>query len=266
VEDSKKKRTSLRNNSSISIGYNVDDQSICEILGTNSKNITVADYNYFNIPACIFVDNQPLYPSKYQSFTSGVCHYHSKTPPKTGVEKLFDQTWDLDVKEMKANIKYENLLKYDVKGRKREPDQYTVMGESAKRHAGKCIDAELISIKDDVNVDWHWCHLIAFNMLPSDKAQVKKNLVCGTSAFNGQMMNVESAVKDFIYKYEHQLRIEVTVEIVVDTHLANHLRYRIFDYKTKLIYDEIYNPLTITFSDILDKETILQRMVKRFIR
>ncbi|MEW5552188.1 hypothetical protein ABGT22_19990 [Peribacillus frigoritolerans] len=258
-----KDKFGLRNQSQVTVNYNVEKQSFT-VNGSTSDDIYASDYKQFNIPICIYVEGIPYYPSKYETVPSGICHYHSMTPPITGIRVGVDTFWNGDRKEYKKNIKLDKLREYNNSKRLRKPSEYTVMGESAKAHAKRCIDRGLLSVIDGFNVDWHWCHLIAFSMLSAENAQIKKNLVCGTAPFNGQMINIEQAVKHFIYKHKRHLLIEVKADIIQGTHLATRLGYSVYDKKTGRIHTEYFNPLTITYSDVLDEVAIYNRLVNKF--
>ncbi|MEI2437491.1 hypothetical protein [Priestia megaterium] len=253
------------NESSIYVKYNVDEKRIVHVEGITSDDVYASKANIFNNPACIFVEGIPLYPSKYEIVPSGDVIFHSKTRP-TSIMKanplLISGSYN---KEMQEDITIQGLRKYNTKGRTRIPSQNQVMGESSHNHINKLVQKNMLVIDEKASVTWHWCHLIAFSMLPNERAQIKENMVCGTAAFNGQMTNVEQAVKTFIYNTKRPLKLEVTADLIAGTHVATRVRYRIYDLQSQRVYTEYYNPLSTSISDILDEQIILINMEKKFI-
>jgi hypothetical protein len=160
-------------------------------------------------------------------------------------------------------VKPADLFKYD-RLRKRTPSQKVVMGESAREHVQGLIDSGNLIIPDDVQVTWHWCHLIAFSMLPTEKAQQKRNLVCATAACNGHMANVEAAVKMFIYETERSLGLEVTATHVGGLHVAKRIRYRVYERRSGMLFTEYFDALTGVLSDYGDFETIYARLMAEY--
>jgi hypothetical protein len=139
------------------------------------------------------------------------------------------------------------------------------MAESAKMHAQKLIDNGILRSSLNSQMNWHWCHLVAFSMLPEVKAQKKNNLVCGTAACNGHMANIEAALKKFIYTYKRPLGLEVTATTYVKTSLALRIRYRIHDNKgSQMSHSEYFDPLSLLKSDTLDFFNIYDRLVNKF--
>jgi len=263
MENPQKDKYGLRNISQIKISYNIETQE-CIVSGSDSENVEISQVQILNMPKCIYLDGVPYYPSKYQ-FSTGFCHYHSDHPPLDSVVEVHTDKWDFVQKKYTKNVKLINLEKYDNK-RPRTPDAYTVMGESAKYHAQKCINLGKISIKEGYTVTWNWCHLIAFSMLSNENAQIKKNFVCGTSAFNGQMQNVEQAVKRFIRKYKRHLTITVRADVISGTQIVLNLAYGIYDKKAGLNHTEYYHKaLSMTYSDIVDEDAIFNTLEKKFV-
>ncbi|RFB46155.1 hypothetical protein [Bacillus sp. dmp10] len=223
----------------------------------------------FNIPLYILVGTLDFYPSKYEFVRSGVVHYHSRKPPRQRLKFNYEKSCGEDRKEMAHNLKYEKLEEYNkIHQRSREPWASSVMGETAKKHADKAIKKNIISIEDGYNVEWHWCHLIAFSMASNQKAQSKGNLVCGTATLNRQMTNVELAVKDFVRTYKRTLLLEVKADIIKDTHIVTRIGYYIKDtYSSGRVHAEYYSPINITdFSDVKDQNTIFQILEEQFIK
>lgn len=264
MKNSKKDKFGIRNDSEIKIKYNIETKE-CIVIGSDSENVRISHTLILNMPKCIYLDDVPFYPSGYK-FSTGLCDYHSDHPPFNDVIKVHTAKWDLERKEYKKNVKPINLEKYD-KIRPRIPDAYTVMGESAKYHAQKCINSGKISIKEGYTVTWNWCHLIAFSMLSNENAQIKKNFVCGTSAFNGQMLNVEQAVKRFIRKYNRHLTITAKADVIGDTQIIRNLAYDIFDKKSGRTHTEYYlQALSMVYSDIVDEDAILNKLEEEFAK
>ena len=149
-----------------------------------------------------------------------------------------------------------------LSSRQRTPAQKTVMGESARDHAARLIESGLLICEAD-EVEWHWNHLIAFSLLPTKRAQTKRNLFCGTAATNGQMANIETAVRAWVMEMGRPLGVEVTCTCLRESHLGLRLRYRLYDKKTGGLHSEYYNPLSPQSSAFDDVDAVYDRMCTR---
>lgn len=150
------------------------------------------------------------------------------------------------------------------KQRPRKPTQIQVMGESARDHVQALVDQELLTVPDDVNVQWHWCHLVAFTMLPSKRAQAQRNLVVGTAACNGHMANIEAAVKLFIYETKRTVSLEITATHLADSHLASRIRYQVYEQKSQMLFREYFDVLTAVKSDYADFEKVYEKLMSEY--
>jgi len=259
----------LRTNTDIKIKYNVESEKVSTIEGVkhfDPVDIEVSGRKGFNLPLYISILGVPYYPSKYE-FLKGDVYYHSKIPPFFQI-RINDKKAFLDyrTKEMKARISLEMLEEFDKsqKQRPRIPNQIGVMGESARNHVSRLIDSDLITVPDDVNVQWHWCHLVAFTMLPTRRAQSKRNLVVATAACNGHMANIEAAVKSFIYETGCTVSLEVTATHLVDSQLAQKIRYSVWEPKSGALYTEYFDALTAVKSDYADYEKIYEELMNEY--
>lgn len=259
----------LMQKSDINITYDLISKSITKVNGCDlyTDNLKISDEICFSIPLYISINNIPLFPSKYEFLNDGEIIYSHKHPPIMNIAINDDNFLSERSRTKQNTITLESLKLTDVRNRKREPSQYMIMKESAKNHAQKLIDRGILAITPNPNSNlvWHWCHLIAFSMLPTDKAQKKNNLFCGTATCNGHMVNIESAVKQFIYEFKRPLGLEVTVTTYQDTLVARRIRYSIYDKKgSKALHNEYFDALTTTKVDILEGELIYRRMVDLF--
>lgn len=256
----------LKNDSKVKIYYNAENKSVSKLEGVEDENpeIEISEHIVFSIPMCITINNIPFFPSKYEFINDGEVLYASKTIPKERI-KVIDSNFLNERAKVKQNtITLKDLIANNKK-RKRTPSQNQIMGESAKNHAESLLEKGKLKIENIEPISWHWCHLVAFSMLPTDKAQKKNNLVCGTAACNGHMANIEAAVKKFIYEFKRPLGLEVTATIYVDTHIARRIRYRIYDKKgSKMSHSEYFDALTDNKSDAGDYEVIYNRMKNTF--
>ena len=227
------------------------------------EEIEISESRIFNVPDYVLARGLPLFPSKYE-FVDGKIVYHSVAPPRDSI-KLKEPISFLEerAKIVKARLDIDLLKQYDRtrKLRPRRPSQQQVMGESAREHIDKLIRKGLLSPDYNEKIAWHWCHLVAFSMLPNERAQRKGNLVCGTSAFNGQMLNIELAVKNFIYETKAKVSLEVTATYVYNTHLALRMRYQIYEKKSGMLYREYFDALTGAFSEAGDFQSIYEKMI-----
>lgn len=114
-------------------------------------------------------------------------------------------------------------------GRKRKPDQKTVMGGVSARqealHAG--YDA-------DEGRGWQWLHLIAHSMGGDDRygPQSADNLVAGTEEANTEMIVVEETIKNLLVENLNVDRIDViaTATLRPNTHVATEISYQFTAY------------------------------------
>lgn len=256
----------LITNSNVKIKYDIQSNSVIEIEGFDGvamDEIEISDRKGFNLPIYISILGIPYYPSKYEFLTGEVC-YHSKTPPFFPIKiNNVNSLLDYRAKEMKARITPDMLLQYDKsqKNRPRIPSQNSVMGQSAKKHVQKLVDSGILTVPNHVNVQWEWCHLVAFTMLPEHRAQTKRNLFAGTSACNAHMFNVEAAVKLFIQKVGRPVSLEVTATYLADTHLAQRIRYQVYEPKSETFFREYFDALTEVPPDIADAKKIYEKLL-----
>lgn len=260
----------LKTNSSIKLRYNVEQDAVVEIIGldvTDPDDVEISELKGFNLPQFISVAGVPYYPSKYE-FSTGDIWYHARRPPTyqvhlQGVDMLGERA-----KVMNARITPEMLNDYDksAKIRPRRPDQRQVMGESAAEHARKLIERGTLVVPMDSPAQWQWCHLVAFTMLPTKRAQTRRNLMVGTAACNGHMANIEAAVKMFIYETGRAVSLEVTATIVADTHLGRRIRYQVVEQKSGLLFREYFDALTDVRSDHADFENIYEKLMSEYRR
>lgn len=257
----------LKRSSKFSIEYDIEKKKIVNVKGNDQHQfpITISDDLAFSQPLFIAVNGIPLFPSKYEIINSGSLVYSSPLPPINDFELIDSNLFNEGVKRKQNTIGINDLILYNISGRKRSIFQNKVMGESANVHAQKLIDQGILKPENNSQMNWHWCHLVAFSMLHEEKAQRKNNLVCGTAACNGHMANIEAAVKEFIYNYKRLLGLEVTATTYANTSLALRIRYRIYDKKgSRLVHTEYFDPLSLLKSDIQDCIGIYQRLLKSF--
>lgn len=169
-------------------------------------------------------------------------------------------------KIMKARITPEMLNEFDkpTRIRPRKPNQRQVMGESAYEHAQNLIEKGTLIVPPDSPAQWHWCHLVAFTMLPTKRAQASRNMIVGTAACNGHMANIEAAVKMFIYETQRPASLEVTATIIADTHLGRRIRYQVVEPKSGFLHREYFDALTDVKSDNADFENIYDKMMSEY--
>lgn len=255
----------LRTNQNVRIKYDPNIRSVVDVEGIDVRedDIDVSDQEVFNTPAFIMLAGVPYFPAKYE-FIDAPIYYHARQPPTFRLRLVgLDSEFDEQAKTRRYTVKLADLREYDRR-RKRVPTQYQVMDESAREHVQRLIDSGHLIIPDDVLVTWHWCHLIAFSMLPTEKAQQKRNLVCGTAACNGHMANIEAAVKMFVYETERPLALEVTATHVVSTQVAKRIRYRVHERRSGMLFTEYFDALTDVRSDFGDFETVYTRLMAEY--
>ncbi|MDZ7717694.1 MAG: hypothetical protein U5K72_02595 [Balneolaceae bacterium] len=220
----------LQNKSSIKIYFDVNKYEIDEITGLNQSEVSIeiSDTKVFSMPSHLLIDGEPLFPTKYEILNSGKVIYSSSKVPAFNISITDDNFLNFRSKEKRYTIKPTDLKLLCNSKRKRKPSQKKIMGQSASKHALNFIENGLLKIETTDKIDWHWCHLIAFSLIPTSSAQRKNNLVCGTSACNGHMMNIETAIKKFIMAYDRPLGLEVRAQYYKESHLATRIRYRNF--------------------------------------
>lgn len=257
----------LRTSKQIRIKYDVKKKLIEKVEGAeiSDDDLECSICEAFNVPACIYINGIPYFPTKYEIFNSKYIYYTSRKPPQFSIRIKRNDFLNERAKVRRRTITLEDLNKYDKK-RPRVPSQNKVMKESAYMHVQRLIDAKALDLEEENNIHWHWCHLIAFSMLPAERAQHKSNLFCGTAASNGHMANVECAVKLFIYKFKRPLSIEVTATYLAGTHLAKRIRYRIYEKKSGMCISEYFDALTVTFSDYADFEVVYNKLESEYKR
>lgn len=258
----------LKQASKINVIYDTESKTVSKANGIDidAAKINISEEISFSIPTFIIVNGIPLFPSKYEFINKGKVVYGSKHPPLQTIYIDDKNPLTERLKTKENTITLLDLEENDI-NRKRTPSQNQIMGESAKQHAQKLINNGLLIVPSDLScpVDWHWCHLISFRMLPTEKAQKKNNLFCGTSACNGHMANIEAAVKRFIYEYKRPLGLEVCVTTHQNTLVAKKVRYRVYDGKgSKRLHSEYFDALTNTKSDALDFFSIYERLENAF--
>ncbi|WP_305417835.1 hypothetical protein [Photobacterium leiognathi] len=102
-------------------------------------------------------------------------------------------------------------------------------------------------------------------MTSSKVAQNSENLIAGTSAFNGQMANIEAAVKKFVNEYNTSLKLEIEVYTIVGTSVGKRMRYRIAFPGLMYSYTEFYyDPLSSSKSDYKDAYELYENLVKEY--
>lgn len=258
----------LKTNSSIRIRYNVEQDAVVETVGldhANQDDIEISELKGFNLPQHISVAGVPYYPSKYE-FSTGDIWYHARRPPAFQIQVKGVGMLDERAKVMNARITPEMLNEFDkpTKIRPRSPNQRQVMGESAAEHAQMLIEKGTLVVPPDSPAQWHWCHLVAFTMLPTHRAQARRNLIVGTAACNGHMANIEAAVKMFIYETHRAVSLEVTATIIADTHLGRRIRYQIVEPKSNFLYREYFDALTDVKTDNADFENIYEKLMSEY--
>jgi hypothetical protein len=257
----------LLNKSNLSVLFDIENYRIIEVNGFDLSDVEVevSENKVFTIPSHILVDQEPLYPSKYEILNTGTILYSSSKVPSLSIQIEDNNFLNYRAKEKKYTVTPKELKLLIQSKRKRTPSQNQIMGESASTHANQLIQNGVLKLKGQVQVSWHWCHLIAFSLLPTKSAQTKRNLVCGTSACNGQMLNIETAVKRFVIEYNRPLGLEVRAEYYYNSHVARRIRYRIYDKKgSKMSHSEYFDALNNVKADISDYISIYNRMLATF--
>jgi hypothetical protein len=259
----------LKEGSKINLIYDAQKKEVTKANGCdlNTDIIEISEEISFSIPTHISINGIPFFPTKYEFINSGEIIYSSINPPKENIFLDDDNFLNLRAKTKLNTIALNDLNIYDINGRKRLPQQNQIMKESAREHAQKLIDKGILKIPEEIasKIQWHWCHMVSFRMLPTEKAQKRNNLFCGTSACNGHMTNIEAAVKRFIKEFKRPLGLEVTVTTYKDSLVAKRIRYRVYDKKgSKISHSEYFDALTDTKTDVLDFFTVYDRLLENF--
>jgi hypothetical protein len=220
----------------------------------------------FNIPVYIAVAGVPLFPSTYEIASHGVVSYHSHRPPRESVELLQEHDLNERTKIVRYTVNRKRLAELNHSKRQRYPAAYAIMGGSASEHVQKLIDQGRLRLRAEGPIAWHWCHLLAFSFLPANRAQTARNLICGTSAFNGQMASIEAAVKTFVYQFRRPLALEITATCLADTDLGLRLRYQVFDKRSGESHTEYFDPSGAAQGDYSDVSVLYERLIKRFAK
>ncbi|EOA6545556.1 TPA: hypothetical protein ACGU7E_004663 [Vibrio vulnificus] len=259
----------LKTNCAIRILYNVEQEKVIDIVGlevNDPDEIEISELKGFNLPQFISISGIPYYPSKYE-FSSGDIWYHAKSPPFFSI-KLQDNGGIETSKTMKARITPAMIKEFNksAKVRPRRPDQKQVMGESAAQHVKKLIDGGYLIVPKEAVVQWQWCHLVAFSMLPAKRAQAKKNMIAGTAACNGHMANIEAAVKMFIQETGRAVSLEVTSTVVYGSQLGRRIRYQVVEPKSGLLFREYFDALTDVKTDYADFGKMYDKLMAKYNR
>lgn len=258
----------LRTNATVRVYYNPDTHQIERVEGADEENddIEIAEDSVLGIPAFIAVADVPLFPSAYEMGLTGAVVYHALRPPRERIHVERDSMGlNERAKIQQYTVDLRKLTEFDKK-RSRTPNQRQVMGESAREHAQRLIDRGRVRVDRGTPVTWHWCHLLAFSFLPTHRAQTKRNLICGTAAFNGQMANAEAAIKAYVYEFGRPLALEVTAAHLADSHFGLRFRYRIHDRKSGETHTEYYDPYTDVLGDFADLKVVYDRLVAQLHR
>lgn len=255
----------LRTNANLVVRYDLFDRHIESVspLDVDPADIKLAEVLAFQIPVYVTVAGVPLFPSTYEYAPLGVVNYHSLHPPREDIRLVREDDLDERTKHLEYTVDLKKLAEFDHR-RPRYPAARSTMGESAAAQAQRLINAGQLTTSSQAVVAWHWCHLLAFSFLPTRRAQARRNLICGTSAFNGQMACIEGAVKTFIYKFCRPLSLRVTASYLADTHFGLRLRYQIFDKRSRESHTEYYDPYTTAKGDFSDYLVVYERLLARF--
>lgn len=259
----------LKKNSKINLIYDAQKKEVTKANGCE-LGVDIIEFSEeisFSIPTHISINGIPLFPTKYEFINDGEVIYSCVNPPHENIMFDDDNFLNVRAKTKQNTITLKDLEIHDVFGRKRSPLQNQIMKESAKEHAQKLIDKGILKIPIEIEskIQWHWCHMVSFRMLPTEKAQKRNNLFCGTSASNGHMTNIEAAVKKFIKEFKRPLGLEITVTTYKDSLVAKRIRYLVYDKKgSKASHAEYFDALTDTKTDVLDFFTVYNRLVEKF--
>ncbi len=267
----------LNRKSSVEIKYDPIAKLVTEVNGFstfNASEVFVSENMILNLPLYISYENNCYYPTDY-NISTGTVVYHSEKPPHYQVKvteraKSFLDGGQSDVlppKKVKYDISYEDIVNYNSPPtRKRKKDQNAVMGMSANMHVQDLIRDGILDSHQPLKGQWHWCHLIAFSMLSEEAAQAENNLIAGTTQCNGQMLSIENAVKQFIVDTRKTVTLKVTATRVSDSHVANSIRYEIFQPKSQFLHKEYFNPLSGSVADYRECKVIYDTLINKFKR
>lgn len=255
----------LRTAKDVRVGYDASAKAVVEVIGLEGigpEDIDVAESTAFNLPQFLAADGLLYFPSRYE-FSEGLVWYHARQPPAQRLQlHLPYGLLSERAKIVRAKITPTMLEEFDLPARlrPRRPRQFEVMGESARDHAQRLVATGQLIVPHDSQVQWHWCHLVAFSMLPTHRAQVKRNLFAGTAACNGHMANIEYAVKRLIRETQRPMSIEVTVTVLADTHIGRRIRYAVYEPRSMMLHREYFDALTETRSDVSDLDLTYEKL------
>ncbi|MFP5471856.1 MAG: hypothetical protein ACLGGV_09700 [Bacteroidia bacterium] len=253
----------LKSNTKIKVIFDLENYSVVRCEGVDVSDVFISDEKAFTMPLYVSVYGRPIFPSKYEIINKGEIVYASTIVPQCRIIVKDDSIFDEKAKTKQYTISFNDLILNESS--KRYPSQNNVMGESAREHVSRLVELGEIILDNQQKTDWHWCHLIALSIIGTQKAQKKNNLICATSSCNGHMINIESAVKRFVYENKRPLGIEVTATLYKDTQLAKRIRYRVYDKMgSKITHCEYFEALTDVKTDVVDFDTIYQRMLNKF--
>lgn len=252
----------LRKRRELRVAYSPELEVVTRVEGVDvqPRDVIISQERGFNLPLWVKVEDVPLFPTTYESIGKGEVLYHSPEAPLYQISVPNHHALSERTKEMPVTLTAKKLEELgDYRLRKRLPTQASVMGETAQNHAKKLIAAGRL-VCDINTVSWHWCHLIAFSLLPTQRAQTKRNLFCGTAAANGQMANIETAVRAWVFETKKPLGVEITCSYLADSHLGLRLRYRLYNRRSGGLHSEYYDPLSLQHSEFDDLDAVYDRM------
>jgi hypothetical protein len=255
----------LRTAKEVRIGYDATARAVALVVGLDGfgpEDVDVSESTAFNLPQFLSADGLPYFPSRYE-FIEGLVWYHSRQPPAQRLQlRLPHGALSERAKVVQAKITPAMLDEFDLPARlrPRKPRQFEVMGESARDHAQRLVANGQLVVPPDSQVQWHWCHLVAFSMLPTHRAQVKRNLFVGTAACNGHMANIEYSLKRLIREMQRPLSIEVTVTVLADTHIGRRIRYQVSEPRSMMLHREYFDALTEVRSDVSDLDLTYEKL------
>ncbi|GAB3531379.1 hypothetical protein [Photobacterium alginatilyticum] len=261
--------------STLGIVYDAKTAKVTSVYGNidyDELEISISESKIFNVPFCIFLRNFPLYPSKYES-SDGTVIYHAEKPPLDVLKVSSEARSFLDggfalgptYKKNSHKISFKDIEKYNIPGsRKRTKSQNDVMGISANAHINTLIECSDLIVTGPHENKWNWCHLIAFSMLSEKKAQTSGNLVVGSVQCNGQMLNMENAVKQFIVDTRTTITITVTATLVVGSDVAETIKYNIYEPISKMNFTKYFDAFTGITSDFRECKAIYDEIMHKY--
>lgn len=228
----------------------------------NTNRFVISENYHFNIPEFILFDNQKYYPTKYEFFNGQDILYTSIEKPIDIFSSLNYGSIFQNASILKCTIDYKTIASW--RHGSRYPTQNSVMGMSATSHIKQLINNGILN-DSAMLYKWHWCHLIGHRLRNGYNTQIKRNLICGTEAFNGQMLNIERSIIRFILTFKRPLRIEVTCTYLADSKLGLRMKYFIHDFKgSKNTFTEYFDALTHIKSDTAEFSIIYSKMNNEF--